>query len=489
MFQVFRKSGKTQDRSINIGSLYVVVLLGTVFIAAASASLFQVNREHDSRALMTRTSIWITHQIELELLQFRNALDVFRSDLSELNAEDVQFRFDILWSRVPVAMTGREAEEFREAPGAQEILVSLKRDLVAFDPLIQQLADADPQALREISEAAGAYARRVHEISIELNVGTISQGAHVEIAERQRETFISLVVLIVIGTLFLVLLLLVAVHQSRCAAVRERALRLHAEAANQAKSTFLAHMSHELRTPLNAILGFSDIIRQEMFGPVGKPKYVDYAQDIHRSGDQLLGLINDLLDLTRIEAGEVRLDETTFGIRNTLDSCVHVIRGWRDESVARIETDYARNFPWFRGDERLVRQTVSNLLSNAAKFTPPDGRIRLSAWLNDEDGIVLTVADTGRGIAPEDLARVLTPFGQVEDAMAKAQDGVGLGLALCRQFVELHGGTLTLESRLGVGTTVSIDYPRERTVKAQAGEGGEGGELLESSYAAGSAAA
>jgi len=231
MLQVFRKSGKTQDRSLGIGSLYVVVLLGTVFIAAASASLFQVNRERDSRALMTRTSIWITQQIERELLQFRNALDVFRSDLTELTAEDVQFRFDILWSRVPVAMTGREAEEFREAPGAQEILDSLKRDLVAFDPLIQDLANADPRELREISQAVGAYARRVHEISIELNVGTISQGARLEIAERQRETFISLVILIAIGT-FLVLLLLVAVHQSRRAAVRERALRLHAEAAN-----------------------------------------------------------------------------------------------------------------------------------------------------------------------------------------------------------------------------------------------------------------
>lgn len=277
--------------------------------------------------------------------------------------------------------------------------------------------------------------------------------------------------LIAVGS-FLVLLLLIAVRQSRRATIRERTLRLEAEAANEAKSTFLAHMSHELRTPLNAILGFSDIIRNELFGKLGHPKYASYAHDIHSSGDQLLSLINDLLDLTRVEAGEARLDENIFNIRDTLNSCVHMFNGWGDDSMARIETDYAHNFPWFHGDERLVRQTVSNLLSNATKFTPSDGRIRLSAWLNDGNGIVITLSDTGRGIAPEDMERVLKPFGQVKDARTKTQDGVGLGLFLCRTFVELHGGTLTLESRRGIGTTATIEFPNTRTVDATADDAG-----------------
>lgn len=163
-----------RDRAVGIGRLYFVVLFGIVFITAATASVLQINRERDSHDLMTRTSIWITHQIELELLKFQNTLDIYRSDLSENKAQDVQFRFDILWSRVPVALTGREGEEFRNAPGAKEALVSLKRDLVAFDPLIQGISDTNQLTMREISHTIGDYAQRFREISLQLNVGSYS---------------------------------------------------------------------------------------------------------------------------------------------------------------------------------------------------------------------------------------------------------------------------------------------------------------------------
>ena len=234
-----------------------------------------------------------------------------------------------------------------------------------------------------------------------------------------------------------------------------------AEVANHAKSEFLANMSHELRTPLNAILGFSDIIRQQMFGRE-MDRYSDYANDIHNSGAHLLAIINDILDLSKIEVGQTSLYEE----ERALDAMVNEVRALAGERVAgphaTLEVVLPEPAPRLVVDPRKFRQILVNLLSNAFKFTPWDGHVVLEATMERDGGLAIAVRDTGIGIALDDLHTVLMPFGQVESAFSRRHHGTGLGLPLAKSLAELHGGTLTLESVLDEGTCVTVRLPASR---------------------------
>jgi signal transduction histidine kinase len=231
--------------------------------------------------------------------------------------------------------------------------------------------------------------------------------------------------------------------------------------ANSAKTDFLAHMSHELRTPLNSIIGYSEIIREQFYGKLGNEKYIDCASSVHSSGYHLLHLINDILDLSKIEAGEMTIDQEAIDVLKLLDQCVDMIRGSKEAREISICTNYGENIPSIFADEILLKKVVLNLLSNALKFSKSGEHVTISASVLQHGQFTFTVSDTGIGISKEDLPRVLLPFGQARSSVHKTHSGTGLGLSLTKQIVELHGGSLAIESELQKGTTVIVTIPIE----------------------------
>jgi signal transduction histidine kinase len=246
------------------------------------------------------------------------------------------------------------------------------------------------------------------------------------------------------------------------AKVSERTAQLVAtqqqlEAANRHKSEFLAHMSHELRTPLNAIIGFSEVLRERMFGELNE-KQADYLKDIHESGQHLLSLINDILDLSKIEAGRMDLELMSFHLPSTIANAVTLVRERAERQGVTLGLDLDPRLDIFQADERKVKQVLLNLLSNAIKFTPQGGRVDVSAKL-DTDRVEIAVRDSGAGISPEDQASLFEQFMQVGKDAARKAEGTGLGLALSKRFVELHGGRIRVESAPGKGSTFSFTLP------------------------------
>jgi two-component system, cell cycle sensor histidine kinase PleC len=244
--------------------------------------------------------------------------------------------------------------------------------------------------------------------------------------------------------------------------------RYRAEAANVAKSRFLAQMSHELRTPLNAILGFSEVMKSEIFGVHAAPVYKEYSADIHNSGVHLLNLINEILDLSRIEAGRYELNEEAVALVNVVADCHHLLKLRGSSRGITIHEVFEHGMPKIWGDERAIRQIVLNLLSNSIKFTPQGGDIWLKAGWTASSGQYLSVKDTGSGIAEDEIPIVLASFGQGSNSIKSAEQGAGLGLPIAKSLVDMHGGTFTLKSKLRIGTEVIVTFPPERVMSALA---------------------
>jgi signal transduction histidine kinase len=222
-------------------------------------------------------------------------------------------------------------------------------------------------------------------------------------------------------------------------------------------------MSHELRTPLNAIIGFSEIVAGELFGPIGAPRYIEYAHDIHTSGIHLLSIISDILDLSKIEAGRRDLTESAIDLHEAAESALRLVRGRAENSGVRLVNGIERGaMPRLLADERAVKQMLLNLLSNAVKFTPEGGRVAVGAELRGDGSLAISVDDTGIGMAPENIPRALAPFSQVDSSLTRRYEGTGLGLPLVKSLIDLHGGTLDLESQEGKGTLATVVFPPQR---------------------------
>ena len=235
-----------------------------------------------------------------------------------------------------------------------------------------------------------------------------------------------------------------------------------AEAASVAKSEFLASMSHELRTPLNAIIGFSDSMKSEVFGPLGHKNYIEYADDINRAGGHLHDLINDILDVSAIEAGGLEMHEDLVNVEEIANVCFRLIKPRAERQDVKLVLTVGEGVSLLKADARRLKQILLNLLSNAVKFTPAHSHVDLIISLGIDGGMIFTVTDQGIGMNPQELEKALLPFGQVDSSIARKFEGTGLGLPLTMELVRLHGGTFKIKSETGEGTTIKVIFPPHR---------------------------
>ncbi len=242
--------------------------------------------------------------------------------------------------------------------------------------------------------------------------------------------------------------------------------KMHSDMANRAKTEFIANMSHELRTPLNAIIGFSDIMKNEVMGPLGQDLYKEYAIDINKSGQGLLKIINEILDISKIEAGDRELNESEFSLSAVLHTCIELYSGRLKEKNI-VLTNEAKNMPNLIGEEISIKQVIGNIYSNAIKYTPKDGRITLLSSYDADGSFRLSITDTGIGMSAREINKALSAFGQVDNSLDRSSDGVGLGLPLAQAIMGVHNGRIEILSEKSIGTTVSIIFPPERLIKTE----------------------
>ncbi len=456
-------------------------MLGALLAALLGASISAFYAYQASRtAAVTgmRQALWVAAQAKAEFQDLQIALERLARTGSAQDVEDVHTWFDVFWGRLTILHESRGAAVLAELPHYRETIDGMQKAMIAADPVIQRLQPGDLAAAHAALAAVAPIAPQVQDIFTGANTAT--DLADVRQTIRARDTYVILLTgvsaLLAIGVLLIALQFrdirmqdrLLAEHAVAIADLRQREAELEAASrrasdANDAKTFFLANMSHELRTPLNAILGFSEMIGRETFGPLGQPKYREYADDIHRSAGHLLELINDILGLTRVEAGKLQIEAQPVDLAEIWQFAAGMLRDKIDEALLRLDIRLPRDLPSLRGDTRALRQVAINLISNAIKFTPAGGTITVAAETTD-DGLVMSVADTGVGLTPDEIRRVFQPYVQVRDPMIRRNDGIGLGLALVRALVELHDGTAAIESEKARGTRVILKFPAARIV-------------------------
>lgn len=438
----------------------VALSLAIVLIALAVAHHSGSTRERGAYTYLARTNYWIASQLELELIKFLSAADRFVLADGEISRSDMLLQFDLLWSRVPVFLNGPEAAAAREVDGASATVTSLLADLQRVELAVGRLTPGDAEGRRLIEATLAPYQALLHDITVEVAIGQRRQELinRIQVLENRR----LLLELAILGTvLALILFLLFEIHSSRRQTGKERQLREAATVASQAKSRFLATMGHELRTPLNAVIGFAELMTMEKLGPLGSRAYVQYAGSILTGAQRLLSVLNDILDVAHLDSGTVRLEEELFNPCAAVENCVQALKPDADEKEVKVTSLLDQPAPLLRGDPRLFRKICLNIADNAIKFSPAGSHVIITCS-RAEGELEFVVEDNGPGIAPEAVNQVTEAFHQVDADLNRRNEGCGLGLTLAKAFIELHGGRLNIESRVGLGTRVSARFPSQR---------------------------
>ncbi len=439
-------------------ALLVGAALGALAILFAHA-LNEINKEVGDPPDNLR---WAVSDLEHEFLRLRLASERTAQSGSAADFQALKLRLDIFASRIPILQVGTFRRKLDERPDLAAILAQAEATLARADEVLLQAETLGRrQTAQALSQALEPLAPALRRMTVRVGQLESQQQADYQ-TEMQRLLVLIVLVFIVLAAGVLAFVVLLWLQHRRLSQSNASLSRLSHELfqANQTKSRFLANMSHELRTPLNAVLGFSEIMREQHFGPLA-PRYRGYAEDIHRSANHLLELINDVLDLSKLEAGRRQLDRSDLSIGVEFDYVSRLLTSKAEGAGLRLIASVEPDLPPVPADRLALRQVLLNLVVNAIKFSPPGGRVTLRA-ARAGDCLQVCVIDEGIGIAASDLERILQPFEQVRSQIGAAAEGTGLGLPLSKGLVELHGGEMWIDSQPGAGTTVSFTLPLRR---------------------------